>query len=246
VNTITDPNAWSLAVETSGNVGSVAIGRGAQVRLAESFDTRRNHGVALLPTVDRLVRECGIQPPDVERVFVSGGPGSFTGLRIGVTFAKALAHATGTRVVRVPTLTALAHNALDLPQPPARVVALLDAKRDHVYAAGFELTATGYEPRDEPAERDPASYLAGLGEVAVLGEGVERHGKVLADTANVTVLAESTHRGRAENVYRVGVALAAAGAFTPPGELIPLYVRKPEAEERWEKQNRTLDPHAAD
>ncbi|MCB9849213.1 MAG: tRNA (adenosine(37)-N6)-threonylcarbamoyltransferase complex dimerization subunit type 1 TsaB [Phycisphaerales bacterium] len=225
-----------VAVETSGSCGSVAVGMGDEILGSERFDARNNHGVELLPTVDRLTRRHGIAPAEIAQVYVSGGPGSFTGLRIGVTFAKALAHASGAKVVRVPTLTVIAQNALDLPQPPARVAAILDAKRKNVFAASFALQDQAYVPMDEPDERDPADYLASLGEVAVLGEGVARHAEVLKRLPNVTVLADELHEARAAIVYQLGREQAARGDFIAQNELAPSYIRRPEAEERWEER----------
>lgn len=226
-------NISVLALETSGRVGSVALGAGDSLVEARTFEAANSHGVELLPTVASICSRAGLTPDAIRQVYVSAGPGSFTGLRVGVTFAKALAFATGAKVVCVPTLAVIAANALDLSDPPPRVVPVLDAKRKRVYAAAFELRAGGYEPIDEPLERDPAEYLAKQGPAGVLGEGVAIHRTVLEVTQGVTILPESLHRARAENVLALGRKLAAAGQFTDIGKLVPTYIRLPEAVERW-------------
>lgn len=223
----------SLAIETSGKVGSVAVARGARVVAGDSFSTLQQHGVELLPTVDRLCRGAGVRPADVQHVYASGGPGSFTGVRIGLTFAKALAFARGASVVRVPSLEVIAQNALDSPARPARVAVILDAKRGHVYAAHFDLEAGRYVPRDEPAERDPAVYLAQLGPIGVLGEGVPLHRAVVEQCANTTILGEQFHSARATVVHAIGRRMAQDGEFCSLDNLIPIYIRAPEAEEKW-------------
>jgi len=225
-----------IAVETSGSLGSVAIGLGEAILAEEAFDARNNHGVALLPAVDRLVRGCGFSPQAIHQIYVSAGPGSFTGLRIGLTLARTLAYAANAQVVRVPSLEVIAQNAMTLPDPPRRIAVLLDAKRNHVFAACFERAGTSYAPIDEPAEREPVSYLTSLGVVGVLGEGAVRHAAALARCPMATRLPDALHAGKARVVYALGRVRAAEGAFTSMAELTPIYIRRPEAEERWESR----------
>ncbi|HRX84360.1 MAG TPA: tRNA (adenosine(37)-N6)-threonylcarbamoyltransferase complex dimerization subunit type 1 TsaB [Phycisphaerae bacterium] len=226
----------AIAVETSGSQGSVAVGRGAAVLAEETFDARQAHSVALLPTADRLLAACAATPRDLRRVYVSVGPGSFTGLRIGVTFARTIAFAAGARIVPVSSLATVAQNAATMTDPPERVAVLLDAKRRHVFAQCFAFDGTAYAPVDEAAERDPADYLPSLGAVAVLGEGVARHGAALAACPAVTVLSGEFHQASARAVYALGTALAAEGRFVEADALTPVYIRRPEAEERWEQR----------
>jgi tRNA threonylcarbamoyladenosine biosynthesis protein TsaB len=227
----------SISVETSGRVGSVAVARGEEIVAGRSFSTQRGHGVELLPTVSALCEQAGVAPSAVKHVYVSGGPGSFTGLRIGVTFAKAMALAVGARVVRVPTLDVIAQNALAIISRPSRVVAVLDAKRRHVYASAFDLAGEHYEPIDEPNERDPESYLQSLGPVTVLGEGIAYHQQAIEAVEGVTIGGEELSRARAETVHRLGRRMALSGLFISIGELIPIYVRRPEAEEKWDERH---------
>lgn len=228
----------ALAVETSGRVGSVAVGRGETVLAEASFQTQHHHGVELLPTADRLCRATGMAPRSIAEVYVSGGPGSFTGLRIGVSLAKAMAFANGARLVRVSTLAVIAQNARDLSPPPARLVVILDAKRRHLFASSFVFREGGYEPLDEPRERDPLTYLPSLGEVAGLGEGIAYHREAVSTASNVRVLPEEMNRARASTVYTLGCRAAEGGAFIEPGAMLPVYVRRPEAEEKWEARQR--------
>lgn len=230
---------WAIAVETSGSRGSVSVGRGDDILADETFDARHSHSVALLPAADRLIRACGITPRDLALVYVSAGPGSFTGLRIGVTFARTVAFATQARIVPVSSLAVVAQNALRRSSPPERVVAMLDAKRQHVFAQCFALRNGTYQAVDKADERAPAEYLATLGAVAVLGEGVGRHGAAIAACPGATVLTDELHAASARQVFRLGRGLAAQGAFVPAGVLTPVYIRRPEAEERWEKRQST-------
>lgn len=225
-------DAHALAFETSGNIGSVAIGHGAEVLESREFSAPLRHTAEFIPVVDALCRDHRVAPKDIRCVFVSVGPGSFTGLRIGVTAARALALAIDVRVVAVPTLEVIAQNALHVPNPPSQVAVLLDAKRGNVYAGAFVLADNRYVPTSEPAEVEPSAFLTNQpATCAVLGEGVDMHGKS-AETSGLTVLPPSLHAARASTVYTLGIRRALAGEFTAPRQLVPHYVRLPEAEEK--------------
>src|SRR3712207_4335538 len=145
----------ALAIETSGRAGSVAVVDGGRVVAEEQFPHGLQHAAQLVPILDRLIRARGWTPRDVEELYVSAGPGSFTGLRIGGTLAKTMALATNAKLVAVPTVRVLAENA---PPDAGHVVIVLDAKRDQIFAARFEGAAQGW------AERE-AAYLAPLEDV---------------------------------------------------------------------------------
>src|SRR6476661_9836696 len=125
----------ALALETSGRTGSVALARDGAVLVEEQFPHGLKHAAGIIPIVDRLCRGKGWTPADFEEVYVSAGPGSFTGLRVGVTVAKTLALATGARLVPVPTADVLVRN---LPAGWERAVIVLDAKRGQIFTAVYE------------------------------------------------------------------------------------------------------------
>ncbi|UCG16311.1 MAG: tRNA (adenosine(37)-N6)-threonylcarbamoyltransferase complex dimerization subunit type 1 TsaB [Phycisphaerales bacterium] len=231
----------SLAIETSGRIGSVALGRGPEVLEAEAFSTTHRHAVELLPTVVRICAAREVAPDAIDEVYVSGGPGSFTGLRVGVTFARALAFACGVKIVRVPTLDVIAQNALDVTDPPEALAVILDAKRKRIFAAAFALTDDGYARAQEPAELDPDGFFAALpAGCRAIGEGILHHQEAVA-RARLGVLPESLNRARAEVVHRLGYRLARQGRFDDPACLVPIYVRRPQAEEVWEARHGRSD-----
>jgi tRNA threonylcarbamoyladenosine biosynthesis protein TsaB len=223
----------SLAFETSSGSGSVALGRGVELLGVRRFSRVRAHAMEFAPSIDSLCREHGVQPGAVSRVFVSGGPGSFTGLRIGITAARTLAMALSAKVVAIPTLEVIAQNALDAGPHPARVAVVLDAKRGHIYTACFELRGQHYDCITEAQEADPAKYLADMEpDCAVLGEGVAYHQKSIVATG-LRILPENLFPPRVETVFQLGIERARAGAFVAARDLTPLYIRPPEAEEVW-------------
>ncbi len=226
-----------LALETSGRRGSVAVALGRELLAVEPFGTDRNHAVELLPMVDRLTRQVGWAPEQVDDVFVSAGPGSFTGLRVGITVARTLALATGARVVRVSTVEVLACNALAMDPPPASLAVVLDAKRSQVYGAVFRFEAGRYQTVTEACVMAPDELLATAQRpVAVLGEGVPYHREAI-DRIGADVLPEEHWPAQAEHVHAVGCELAARGQYANPRDLIPIYLRRPEAEEKWEQRH---------
>lgn len=139
---------WALVLETSAHTCSVALFEGGVCRGARSErggeGTGYVHAEALLPLVDAVHREVGLAPGAIEVVAVSAGPGSYTGLRIGMSTAKGIAHALGRPLVALDTLELLCHSQGEGGGVGAGgVLAVLDARRDEVYAAAFAPRADG-------------------------------------------------------------------------------------------------------
>ena len=228
---------WTLAFETSGALGTVALGCGDDVVEARALSGPRRHGVEFLPTVAALCKAYAVEPTALRRIFVSSGPGSFTGLRIGITAARMISLATGASIVAVPTLEIIAQNAGAASNIPDRVVVMLDAKRGRVYAAAFDRQDDLYIATGDPVEADPCQFLATQaaaygGLLGVLGEGVLYH-RAAVDASGLTTLPEELYPPRVETVYRLGLARAKEDRFDERRTLIPTYIRPPEAEEKW-------------
>jgi tRNA threonylcarbamoyladenosine biosynthesis protein TsaB len=173
----------TLAVDTSQPVGSVALARDAAVLGVERFAEPASHLVALGYAVERLLAANGLVPAGVDRLAIVVGPGSFTGLRIGLSFVKGLHAACNADVVTIDALRLL---ALPLFPARARVCAMVDARRAEVYAAvyerpgGDELAAdpTAALVRVPPGALSPASLLAALAPAppdAFAGNGALAH-----------------------------------------------------------------------
>lgn len=222
-----------LAIETSGRTGSIALIAEGAVVAEHEFPHGLQHAAEIIPRIDRLCRERNWTPADLRELYVSAGPGSFTGLRIGVTLAKTLAFATGARIVAVPTVWALVRNA---PPDAVHAIIVLDAKRDQIFTARFCRVQDQWVVV-EPAHLDdlPSMLARAPRPVHVLGEGIPYHQKfVPAGDATVIVTAPELWRARAAAVAAEGAHLASVGQFTDPDRFTPIYIRKPEAEEKWE------------
>jgi tRNA threonylcarbamoyladenosine biosynthesis protein TsaB len=222
---------FSLALETSGRIGSVAIAKDGVVITERSYPHGLQHASALVPLIDQLCQEYGLTPADLEEIYVSVGPGSFTGLRVGVTLAKSLAFATGARLVAVPSVQVLAENA---PKSASTVAIVLDAKRGQIFTATYARNADG-----ALIERAPAR-LARLATVIeesprplhLLGDGIPFHRGSIPIDEQVIVTNDATWRPTATVVSKIGAAMAARGEFANVFTIKPTYVRLPEAEEK--------------
>lgn len=235
------PNrAYALAIETSSAIGSAALGCGAHVLESRSLSGPRRHAVEFVSTLAELCDTHSVTAAGVRSVYVSSGPGSFTGLRIGMTAARMIGLATVARCVTVPTLEVIAQNALDAKRQPEYVAVLLDAKRGRVYAAAFALRGGEYIATGEPVEADPAEFLCTCrkesADCAVLGEGVAYHRQAVS-ACGLLILPETFNPPRAETVYRLGHALECEGRLTDRRTLTPTYIRPPEAEENWQRRH---------
>jgi tRNA threonylcarbamoyladenosine biosynthesis protein TsaB len=196
--------------------------------LAEgSYREERSHTRSLTQLVERVLADAGLGIADVEGLAVSIGPGSFTGLRVGLALAKGIAFAGGLPIAAVPTLEALAW-AADA-EPGETVCAALDARKQEVYAALFAMAAEGPR-RDTPDEAlAPAALAARLPHGCVLvGDAGDVYGGVLG--AHAVLRPFATHHPRGGIVARLGWQRLRAGAAEPIGPLEPVYVRPPDAE----------------
>jgi len=163
-----------LAVETSSRVGSVALAAGRQLLAEQSFSAPLRHSAEIFPAVDRLLDRFGHTPDNIAAVYISIGPGSFTGLRIAVTMAKAMHIAHDVKIVTVDSLDAIAANTEDAATPtliqngrsaplPDRIAAVLDAKRGQFYTAVYERTTTPEPASTADATEAPAYAIPAPG-----------------------------------------------------------------------------------
>lgn len=248
---------YALAFESSGDAGEVVLGRDGTVLDRIALREPRAHARTFVAAVAEVCSRHSVCAGEIGALFVSVGPGSFTGLRIGVTVTKMLAFAAARSIGRepaivgVPTLQVIAQNAQALSEPPKEVAVLIDAMRGRVFAATFRRDAADeprryrvngdvplYRPIDEAREVEPAAYLASLDRrCCVMGEGVRRH-REICDRSGLRVLPDELFSPQADVVHRLGRMMHARGETTPARMLTPLYIRVPDAEEKWRAKNR--------
>ncbi len=221
----------SVAIETSGRIGGLAVGRADELLEAVELAATQRHASELMPMLDRLAQRHDFQPRHIGVVYVSIGPGSFTGLRIGVTVAKMLARTIGCRVVAVPTLDVVARNA---PPNENEVAVCLNAKSGRSFTGFYKRLDDGWERISEPALLAPPQIAEqGSEDFAILGDHLLPHDW----PRGVRLLDKALSVPRAEVVWELGRAMAQRGDFADAAALAPLYVRLPEAEEVWRRKN---------
>jgi tRNA threonylcarbamoyladenosine biosynthesis protein TsaB len=223
----------ALAIETSGRTGSVALVDEAGAIEEAEFPYGLQHAAGLIPLIDELCKKRGWKPADLEEVYVSAGPGSFTGLRIGITLAKTLAFATGVKLVAVPTMRVLVENA---PAEARHAIIVLDAKRDQIFTARFERQHRSWLEREAP-HLDPLKAMLDRSPrpVYLLGEGIPFHQQhIPAGSTDIILTSAESWRARASVLARIGDEMARAGNFADPFRLEPIYIRMPEAQEKLE------------
>ena len=236
-------NGLTLGVETSGLAGAVALRRGGETVETVSIEqVGRRHAQTLVSEVDALLRRHGLTAKQLELIAVSIGPGSFTGLRVGVVFAKTLAYAVSCRVVAVDTFRAIAAAS---PSDVSEVFVIADAQRGDLFVGRY-IRTTG-EPAEhgiecwtraadisiEPLE----AWCLRCGEIAasqpliaVSGQAAE---SVCANlSAAVRVLGPECRSPRADLVARLGEHQAQAAQFADLWTLEPFYLRRSAAEEK--------------
>lgn len=228
----------AIALETSARSGSLALIESDGHLLAEEqFPHDLKHAAALISILDRLTQSHGWTPTDVQEIYVSAGPGSFTGLRVGITVAKTLALSLGAKLVAVPTTDVLVRNT---PADWQNALIVLDAKRNQIFTARY--TRQGGQIRqEEPAHLDTLTAILARSPrpVHLIGEGIPYHRQTIPpDDPEVIITPEATWRPRASVVADLGWRLARSGHFTDPDRLTPIYLRRPEAEEKWEQLGR--------
>jgi tRNA threonylcarbamoyladenosine biosynthesis protein TsaB len=228
-------------VETSTLTGAAALLEDDTVVGECRLSVAVTHSERLLPTVDHLLRSAGRTLADVDAFAVALGPGSFTGLRIGVSTMKSLAFATGKPLVGVPTLDALAWT---LPFARHPVCPILDAKKGEVYAALYRTDGGRLERLWEDRAIAPerlAATLAGEvpGPVVFLGDGVAPFApllrRLLGDDA--WLVPPANRLPSAATVADLGQAALARGESADPAGLVPRYLRRSEAELVRERQH---------
>ncbi|MBK5224822.1 MAG: tRNA (adenosine(37)-N6)-threonylcarbamoyltransferase complex dimerization subunit type 1 TsaB [Acidimicrobiia bacterium] len=223
-----------LAIDTATTQVGCAIG-GHEGVLASAHSSRgKRHAETLTPAIDFIRRQARIDLSEISVVAVDLGPGLFTGLRVGIASAKAIAHA-----LRVPMIGV---NSLDLVAFPVRftnrlIVAVLDARRGEVYYAFYRQVPGGVQRLADATVGSPddlASEIIARGEECLLvGDGALRYADAFAGLSKV----ETCERGLAYPTATALVQLAHARAlredWVNPWELQPIYLRAPDAEINW-------------
>ncbi|MCA9058000.1 MAG: tRNA (adenosine(37)-N6)-threonylcarbamoyltransferase complex dimerization subunit type 1 TsaB [Planctomycetaceae bacterium] len=215
-----------LAIETSGPRGSIAISiDGCLVEQRWLQTDGRRHAQTLTADLDQLLRELEILPAEIDVVAVSIGPGSFTGLRVGLTCAKTFAWLNECRLVAIETPAIVARQAN--PQIPV-VRVIQDALRGEFFMAAYRITETGQRVSEADVCLIPGTELPT--DVPLAGQGIEKLAPECLARFQTTDSAE--WEPRAATVATIGWEFALIERFCDTATLEPLYIRRSYAEEK--------------
>jgi len=224
-----------LAIETSTLLGGIAVADDSSGLIAETrLNVKSTHSERLMTAVDHILKQSGLNISDMDAFAVAIGPGSFTGLRIGLSTVKGFSYATGKPIVSVPTLEAFAWN---FPYSGYPVCPMLDARKKEVYAALFQWESEGFI---RVIEETSARVNMLLEEVVRLTEGkivFTGDGALLYRNEIIGALGERAVFASPDkmvpspaNVASLGIRKVLKGEFSEPVSLVPIYIRKSEAE----------------
>ena len=225
-----------LAVETATAWQSVALLSGESVLARSDQDAAGSHARLLLPAIDRLFSETGLLPAKLDGLVVSIGPGSFTGLRVGLSTVLGIRTVTQLPLVVVPTLEGMAWNLRDATIPLCPVI---NSRRGELYWALFQWRGKDHLERLLPEQVGAAGALAKplSGPVVLYGEGWESEKEAIrANVAPSVMITEAAAQMRpsAVSVGLAGLVRLARGELAGLG-ISPLYIQRPEAELRYEQ-----------
>ena len=221
-------------IDTATAQVSVAVG-GHEGVLASTQSLRgRQHAEILTPAIEFTCRQARVGLSEISVVAVDLGPGLFTGLRVGVAAAKAMAYALGVPMIGVPSLDLLAF--------PVRftsrlIVAVIDARRGEVFYAFYRQVPGGIQRLGDHAVGSPddlASELMATSEECLLvGDGVVRYREVFEGLKKCEIVEEGFSHPNAQSLVLLAHARALREQWVKPWDLQPLYLRKPDAEINW-------------
>lgn len=233
-----------LAVETSGRAGSVAIGCEDKILTQKTFSGVLRHNAELFLSIKQLLTQINAKAADVKQIYTTIGPGSFTGIRIGVSMAKMMALATKAGIIGVTSSDAIAQNAIGyIDAENARIdrfATIIDAKRRQFFVAVYEKKQKEWEKTTPDRLMTAAEFVKTFNNsekpLWLLGEGLVYYENDF-NAENINTLPKGLWSAQASAVYTVGRGLAKKGDFIAPQDLLPLYLRKPVAVENLKKDS---------
>lgn len=228
-----------LGIDCAGSSGSIAIGDADSIRYAAQLNTGKTHSERIMPMVAHALESLAMRVKDLSAIAVTQGPGSFTGLRIGMSTAKGLAQGADLPFLAVPTLEVLAENGRFF---DGLVCPVLNARRGEVYTALFraeEGSLTRLTPDQALSLEALYEALRGQGKIYFCGDGLEAYEKNIKEHLAQQVIIP---QGSARFIRSSALVLLAAKKWQEegPDDLIqtgPIYLRQSEAVLRWQEAN---------
>lgn len=244
-----------LAIDTTSVCASVAIIEDGHMHGEFTLNHPKTHSQKVMPMLEALLKESGFKLTDMDAIAVANGPGSFTGIRIGLSTAKGLAQPFGTKVYEVSSLLGLAYN---LEGSDALLCPLMDARRDEVYTAlyTFEATEDGMRIKHLLPEQGihPLKWGEAVAQVQAetgkrvifLGDGARKYGETVGSAMAPGTWSIAAPHLLMQRAASIGTAaLYGEGVLREHDAIDANYLRKSEAEETREAKNAKLAKDAS-
>jgi len=223
-----------IGIDTATMQVSVAVGGHEGVLASTQSSRGRQHAEVLTPSIEFACKQARIELSEISVVAVDLGPGLFTGLRVGVAAAKAMAYALDVPMIGVPSLDLL---AFPVRFTPRLIVAAIDARRDELFYAFYRQVPGGIQRISDHQVGSPddlASELMASGEECLLvGDGAIRYSEVFEGLKKCEIAEEGLAYPNATSLVMLAHAQALREQWVKPWDLQPLYLRKPDAEINW-------------
>ncbi len=218
---------YILHIETSTAVCSVALSRDRILVAFQDMEEGMNHTARLAPAISELLDSEGVKPKDLGAIAVSSGPGSYTGLRVGSSTAKAMAYSLSIPIIAVPTLLSLASAVFENHPEAIYALPMIDARRKEVYTALYDRTLTPVWPVSFAILEESFFAEKVPGEVIIYscGDGSLKIGDVVPAGINLKVDPEIMCSGR--HLINPALDLWAAGLVEDPLHFVPYYLKPP-------------------
>jgi tRNA threonylcarbamoyladenosine biosynthesis protein TsaB len=219
-----------LGLETSAAIGGAALLRDNETVAEQSFEKGLVHGREVAPAIKEVTGKAGVTLAEIDLICVDVGPGSYTGVRVGVATAKALAWALGKKLAAVVSLDALAEAAAGLAET---IVPVLDARREQLYSATYRSESGEVSRIDGPALFDIEGFVEKLPRPAVvLGDALARFPEHFLEKEGIIYADEEFWTPKADIIAELGRRAALRGELADAVMLEPLYLRPSEAEQK--------------
>lgn len=230
-----------LSVDTAGGVASAAITDGEKLVCEVIVNNKKTHSQTIMPIIDSILKQAEIKLGDVDLIAAAGGPGSFTGLRIGVSVVKGMAHAADKPIVCVSSLTSMAYS---LPYCEYIISPIMDARREQVYNAVYEWQDGELKEMEAPRALGISELCEELAKydkkTVFLGDGVPVYKEIIIDKlGDKAVFAPSCANAQRASALAVPAEkMFKEGKYQNCFDVAPTYLRKSQAEREAEKKNK--------
>ena len=228
-----------LAIDTSSKICSVSILENDKPIIENHNDDEKTHSQKLMPIIDKTFKQANLTLDDIDLIVCCQGPGSFTGIRIGISTVKAFADVKNIPIIGVTSLESLAYNI----KTNGLIASIIDAKHDNVYFALFEKNNTSYKIVESSISCNINAVIELLkkysnNSITFVGDGSVVHSNLLKENlTNINFASDEQNMQTSISLGIAGLAKYNLANYSPTFTVSPIYLKKSEAEINLEKKN---------